>query len=212
MPTKYTVKRGDCISSIAFRSGFFAETIWKDSANEALKTERKDLNTLCEGDVITIPDLRLKEAQSPSQKRHRFRRRGVPARLRLRLMDHDRPLSGVSFLVDVDGVLSKGQTTTDGEIDVAISPIARLARLIVGEGDQKFEFELPLGCMRPLSELAGVQARLCNLGFECSDEAGRMGPKTEMALREFQKRNNLNATGEVDDTTRAKLKELHDAN
>jgi hypothetical protein len=42
---KYTVKQGDCISNIAFKYGFFPDTIWNDSKNSKLRQDRKDQMT-----------------------------------------------------------------------------------------------------------------------------------------------------------------------
>ena len=35
--SKYTVKQGDCISSIADKYGFFPDIIWNDSKNSKLE-------------------------------------------------------------------------------------------------------------------------------------------------------------------------------
>ena len=43
MPT-YTVKQGDCISSIADQMGFFWDTVWNDPNNEQLRNRRKNPN------------------------------------------------------------------------------------------------------------------------------------------------------------------------
>ena len=61
MPINYQVKQGDCISSIAFEHGFFGDTIWNHPNNKDLKTKRQDPNILMPGDMVFVPDKRLKE-------------------------------------------------------------------------------------------------------------------------------------------------------
>lgn len=80
----YTIGRGDCIESIAKQKGFFAETIWNHAQNSELRELRKDPNTLLEGDVLFIPTLEAGEESGGTEARHKFRRKGVPARLRVK--------------------------------------------------------------------------------------------------------------------------------
>lgn len=86
MPEEYEIRDGDCVSSIAFAHGFVWETLWNDPRNAALKDKRKDPNILNAGDVLYIPDLRLNEEQCGVDRLHRFQRKGVPAKLTLKLM------------------------------------------------------------------------------------------------------------------------------
>src|SRR6185503_3365693 len=50
-------------------------------------------------------------------------------------------------------------------------------------------------------KVKAVQAALKNKGMDPGPEDGVLGPKTQQALREFQKSNNLSATGRLDDKT-----------
>ena len=51
---KYTVKQGDCITSIAFNKGFYEKTIWDHPDNAKLKNDRKDMKILQPGDKVVI--------------------------------------------------------------------------------------------------------------------------------------------------------------
>ena len=50
-----------------------------------------------------------------------------------------------------------------------------------------------------------VQAALKNKGMDPGPEDGVLGPKTQSALREFQKSNSLQATGRIDEKTASAL-------
>lgn len=87
MPEDYTVQTGDCISSIAFERGFFWETIWNHPKNAELKQKRQDPNILKEGDLVHIPDKELKEESCATDQKHKFKMKGVPAKLKLKVME-----------------------------------------------------------------------------------------------------------------------------
>ena len=50
-----------------------------------------------------------------------------------------------------------------------------------------------------------VQSALKSKGMDPGPEDGVLGPKTQQAIREFQKSNNLQATGRIDDKTASAL-------
>jgi hypothetical protein len=210
MPKQHVARDGECISSIAFQYGFFADTIWNDPANAELRSQRENMNILAPGDVVTIPDKRLKEETRPTGNTHRFQRKGVPAKLRLRIEDHGEPLKNQPYTLTVDQQKFTGMTNDEGDVVVSIPPNAKRGHLVVGQGDEQREYHLQLGHLHPIDRIEGVQARLVNLGYDCGGEEGTIGPNTTAALKAFQKAQGLPETGELDDATRAKIKEVHD--
>lgn len=86
MPTQHTIEPGDCFESIALQYGFFAETLWNHADNTDLRDLRKDRNILMSGDVVHVPDLDVQDQTAATEQRHRFRRKGVPARLRMKFL------------------------------------------------------------------------------------------------------------------------------
>jgi hypothetical protein len=204
----YEVKQGDCIESIAFQHGLFWGTVWNHAKNLNLREKRKDPNVLFPGDVVFVPEKEKKHESGVTEQRHRFKRKGVPLKIRLRLFIGDEPRADESYVLVIDGHIFTGTTGANGEVEHPIPPDAKNARLVVGEEQE--EYVLDLGHMNPIKEISGIQARLNNLGFDCGAVDGILGPKTEAALRKFQKEYNLAESGNVDEETCNKLLDVHD--
>lgn len=205
MSTVYTVQEGDCLSSIAFQYGFFPDTIWNDSANRGLKELRKDPNTLYPGDEVTIPDLRVTEQSQPDGKRHRFRRRGVPEKFRLRLDYAGCPRAHLEYTLDIDGRLIHGETDQDGMLEIDIPPDAVSGVLRIGDQE---EYQFQFGTLPPASELEGLVRRLVNLGW-LDDDQTEDDEAIRQATADFQRHAGLPATGQPDNATNQKLAEAH---
>ncbi len=82
----YKVKQGDCISSIAFKHGFFENTLWDHQDNAELKQTRKNMNHLEPGDIVNIPEIEIKEESAATEQTHQFRKKGVPAKLKIKIL------------------------------------------------------------------------------------------------------------------------------
>lgn len=208
MPKKYTISQGETIPSISFQFGFFPETIWNNPANQELKTKRQIPDVLMPGDVVSIPDLRRKDVSAASDRRHRFRRRGVPAKTRFQLFDHEMPLKNVAYSLVVGSQTRRGVTDEHGVLEQFIPPDAETGELRIEPNGPVFP--LTFGRMDPISEVTGVQKRLNNLGFTCGEPDGELNEATKLALQEFQKRMKLAVTGELDDETRNQIAKIHD--
>lgn len=202
---KYTVKKGECISSIAYKYGFFSDTLWNLSENAELKQKREDPNVLCPGDEVFIPDKCEKTESGATEQRHRFRKKGVPAKFVLHLLDDDQPRAGVDYTLEIDGHVFSGKTDAEGKLEHSIPPDAKKGKLVI---DGTEEHELELGELDPVTEERGLRARLENLGFIAGAQDSSADELKE-AIEAFQQKNNLNVTGQADDQTRKKLLEIH---
>ncbi len=79
----HKVLSGDCIHSIADAHGHFWETVWSHPDNSDLRRKRETPAVLQPGDEVVVPDIRVESESAATDKKHRFRRRGVPVILRI---------------------------------------------------------------------------------------------------------------------------------
>lgn len=207
MPIHHTVRPGDSVAKLAEQHGLFVETIWGDAANAELRARRPDMNVLMPSDVLVIPDKREKRVSVASGARHRFRRKGVPAKYRLQIIVHDRPLANASYVLVIDGAVIEGRTNAEGILEECVSPLAKRGELVVGP--DRLRFLIEFGHLNPASDLTGVQQRLRNLGYTIEDPDGELGESTAEALRTFQRRTGIAETGSVDPETSAQLDAVH---
>lgn len=213
----YIAKQGDCFSSLAKQFGFVDyKTIFNHPQNAELKELRKNPNVLYPGDKVFIPDKPSKQVSRAVDQKHKFVRKCKPTMLRICLQDQEhRPYANIRYRLTVDGKVKEGRAGSDGMVTEPIEPDSSDGQLDVwfqdsaGE-DGKHTIQLQLGDLDPVSELRGVQSRLMNLGFDCGSVDGIMNEDTELALQEFQRKFSLEVTGQADDATRAKLRQLHD--
>jgi hypothetical protein len=221
MSEDYEVQPGDCMSSIAYSHGFFWQTLWNDGSNSDLKSKRKNPNVLMTGDVVHIPDLTVKQESGATEKRHKFMLKGVPEKLRIKLLDADhKPRANMDYTIVIDGKSRKGKTDGNGELKESIPPDAKAGKLIVPAmpgkdgkpipgGPATQVIALQLGNLDPITEVSGQKARLANLGFYKGSIDGNLDDATQKAITAFQTKQGLPVSGTLDDATKAKLLGLH---
>ncbi len=207
----YIVRKGECISSIAKKTGHFWEKIWNDPANSELKTVRKLPNVLLAGDRVTIPEFTTKQESGETEMRHRFVRRGQPSTLKMRFMEFNEPRANAPYKAYVDGeFVQEGTLDGDGYVEIRVDPMARKATFLITDKDgDTEECHVTLRRVPPVTEVSGLQARLHNLGFPCRSSGGAYGPIMARAVSAFQQEYDLPVTGVPDEATQAKLVEVH---
>ena len=139
---------------------------------------------------------------------HRFRRKGLPAKLVIYFkMSGDKPMANEAYVLDIDGEITKGQTGGDGKVEIGIPPNARKGKITFQSTGRVFD--LDIGNLDPINKISGVQGRLRNLGFYHGPIDGELSDELKKALREFQERHKIKVTGEIDKTTRDALKKRY---
>lgn len=99
---EHVVAEGECINSIANDYGHYWKTIWDDGGNAELKDKRKNPDLLLPGDKLVIPPLDLTPQDGATEKRHRFRRKGVPIELVIVVMEESK--DDRTFEIDVQTI------------------------------------------------------------------------------------------------------------
>lgn len=217
MATRHTVQQGECLSSIAEKYGFFIETLWNHPENAGLRELRDSPFVLHAGDGIFIPDLRQNDIECGTDRRHVFRRRGVPEHLRLTYFDDGNPRAGLPYRLVIDDNERTGRTNQQGQLDEWIPNQARRGFILLPKpGTPKHRWDdestwvrmkLALGELDPADTERGARMRLCHLRRIASTDVS--ANRYKLALCAFQSENGLEVTGELDPATAAKLVERH---
>jgi hypothetical protein len=122
----------------------------------------------------------------------------------------DDPRKALAYTLFVEGETIEGTTDADGYVDCDIPPGAMRGRLVLAPGTpHETEIKLQLGHLDPIDEVSGIKQRLRNLCFDCGDQTDEETPEFASALRAFQSKHALKATGTLDDQTRAEILKVH---
>ncbi len=207
----HKVVQGESIVTIATRYGFFWDTVWNHPENAALKTERENPNVLLPGDELFIPEKRLKTVSCRTNRKHKFRQKGIPALLEFRLLDAEgEPRSGVELAVEAGSAQKTLVTGDDGLISLGVPIDAKQAKVTIGEGDTAEEYTFDLGHLDPVDTTRGAKARLKNLGFYEGEIDDEIDDDTRKAIENFQEsQGHEQQTGEMDKTTEDELQKAH---
>lgn len=204
----HNVVQGDCFLSIAENYGFFWETLWNHPNNALLKQNRKDPAILFPGDVVFVPEKRLKEVKESTDQVHKFRMKNVPVKFHVRLLNDDgSPRANLNYVLEIDGQEFTGTTDGNGAISISIPPKAKNGKLVLTDEDE--EYDLYLGQLDPIEKISGAQARLKGLGYYNGETSQAVNPETEQAVKDFQEAYKLEPTGQIDDAFRSKLESIY---
>ena len=204
---KHIVQKGDSIPSLAHDNGHFWETLWNHGGNAELKALRKNPNILAPEDEVEIPELRLKDHSGGTDQRHKFVRKGVPAKLKMQLFLLGEPRANEPYTLVLDGKIITGTTDGDGNIEQVIPPNSKGGVLKLNGG--KEAYPVRVGHLNPTDSISGIKQRLNNLGYYCGNEDDTEDDQFGEALTQFQGDHKLKQTGELDDATRSKIESLH---
>lgn len=211
---RHTIRQGDTVMSLSTRYGVPVDKIWDHPDNQTLREGNRKPGILSPGDVITIPEIEPKTVDAETEQRHRIRCQSKTTWLKVRFLknlQNDEPFANEPYVLRVAGDFQEGSLDSDGRLEVRVPADAEEALVILGAEQENGQFRLRLGHLDPIDEPSGVRQRLNNLGLYCAQEDGELGPKAQAALRQFQKINDMDTTGDLDDSTKESLKGSHGA-
>lgn len=208
----HTVRQGESLPSIAERYGFVDWSVLYDHAeNGDLRALRSDPRVLSPGDKVFIPNKEQKYVEIATEQRHRFQLSRRMEQIQLVLEDDNGNAFGnLKYQIVIGNEVVDGTTDAGGLVEAEVPAVADEAvlKLWLAEGEAPLEWTLDIGFLDPVDTVAGAQARLNNLGFECPED-GEWDDQTEAAVRAFQEQAGLDPTGALDDATRTRLVEEH---
>jgi len=196
----YVVSQGEYLTQIAWRLGFDPDQVWNDPKNADLKSQRKDMDVLCAGDVLYVPADPPPGSPCAGGTTNEYTADVPTLVVGFTLRNGKEPFANEAYVVHGldDSAANQGSTDGDGKLSITVPILART--LLIELTDKQRFFAAAVGNMDCINTDSGVQMRLYNLGYRCDDD-GDWGD----AIKAFQQDNGLDPTGVVDDATRSAL-------
>jgi len=217
MSTVHIVEQGETLNRIARKYKFAnSDDIYTHPDNIEFRKKRPNPNIIFPGDKVIIPSVPPLISMGNTNASYTFKvKRPVIEKFRVKIQNAAGiawagkrvvlNIGGQSFdaPINSDGVieidLPRGDEST-GQLDVYMDPELE---------EPTHKFEVQLGCLDPIDELSGVQARCNLLGFDCGVADGIMGSKTREGVKAFQEAHGLEVDGVPGPMTKGKLQEVY---
>ncbi len=152
------------------------------------------------GDVIWIPDeapeRRWFSVKAGSKATFVVNQKRRPFRVLIRYPEGG-AVKNTAFVLSVGELTLEGTTDGDGMMSLQLPIDATQAEVAIDGFRKKIE----IGALEPIHVTKGYQGRLRNLGYATGPIDGVVGPKTRAAIRRFQRVEELEQTGKMDEQT-----------
>lgn len=200
---EHQVQPGECLASIAKLYGFSGpETLYNHEANAQLRKNRPNMHILAVNDVVYIPPKEFKYLPIVPGKNTVLVLKGKVALLKLKIEEFEgMPLASKAYSLVVAGLTYRGTTSDKGELTQVVDAAASQGKLSIYLDEEQrsaLHWTLDIGGLQPASEIAGIQARLNNLGYFCANETGELDTTTQDAIMQFKASQGLVVNGQID--------------
>lgn len=202
---EHLVKPGECFASIAKQYGFAdPDTLYHHPSNAKIRALRTNKHLLETNDIVRIPAVQKKTVSLMAGKQTVLVLKGKVCLFNLQIAEFDgKPLANSAYLLEVSKHKYTGVTNAIGKITQVIDSGATTGKLWVYLDENKHNslfWTLQFGTLTPCQTIAGIQARLNNLGYYCANEKGEMDSSTQDAITQFKLQNHLPANPEIDES------------
>ncbi|MEO7329268.1 MAG: phage baseplate assembly protein V, partial [Minicystis sp.] len=206
----YLIRQGDHLARLAFIHGFDLNKIWDDPKNAEIKAKRKKASILHPGDIVYFG--RAKREGLPLTKGCSNSYAATIPKKALQITFKEERLLNAKFKIEGVGATLEGATDGQGNLRIQIPVYVRELKLVFPE--LFLEYELKVGDLDPIDETTGVRKRLDHLGYRKAPSGrGESEPEAKeadrAAIAEFQQDHDLEATGELDQSTRDAILKAH---
>lgn len=204
----WVVRPGDYLEQIAARVGVRADHIWNDPRNGGLRAKGRTPQQLSPGDVLHIPATpKPRLAISPGAF-NSYLAHTPMVKVPLALRGAEGPMRDEPF--EIEGLPRPFAGVTDGDGKAVFEVPVRVREVTIYLPKRALRFQLGVGDLDPITEDAGVFARLVNMGFAQHAVSGAASESdVKNAVASFQQSKGLEPTGELDDATRQGIAEAH---
>jgi hypothetical protein len=206
----YVIKEGDFLTKLAHTLGFEATTVWNDAKNAKLKKLRKDPDLLLAGDILFVPDKARKKLSYTKESDNAYVAKVPKIEVTIALEKDGEPIANEEYVLE--GLGDDEPKTTDENGNAVIKAPVHVREVVLRFTKRDEVYQIRFGELDPADTPSGARKRLTHLGLytgvaEQSSEADEK--QLAAALAEFQRRNKLKPSGELDDATSKALVDAH---
>lgn len=206
----YIIRTGDHLALIAHKMGFDLATVWEDPKNADLKKLRGSPNILCVGDVLYVPEQRVKNWLPVNVgATNKFVGTVPTVPLSVIFSKGGKPIANAECILR--GLPSATPLSTDGDGKLVTKVPVTMQVVVIEIPSVHMVRTLRIGHLDPITEPSGVAQRLANLGYVSARtrvDTSEEGPLARLVAA-FQVDSGLPSTGETDSDTLDALNKAH---
>jgi Putative peptidoglycan binding domain len=183
--------------------------IYEHANNSTLRSRRPEPNLLAKGDRIYVPPPNPKEEHGGTEATHVFELDFDQDKFQIRILDLDMYLNAFGA---IQYSLTIGSQTSEDELTASNQVIELPLEMEVSEGELNiggYVIPLKIGALEPHDRVAGLQARITNLGFDPGPIDNIAGRKTKRGIEDFQLRYGITVDGSHGAPVMNKVKEIY---